>query len=184
MYKCVILLPLVLATACGNSSQTRGEQSSSQAEVTMLPARTLNCTLGRALNLDSSKRQTLADIRYEGAHSFKLFLPSIPVRQGPAPDPSADPEPIDPATKILDDPAGLAKDMNGTFDRVVDMWPERVEIARAIDPPLTRLIIISDIDTVEGTANLFMAPAADAGSIDLKKVYQGRCAVEIVKARG
>jgi hypothetical protein len=148
----------------------------------MLPARTLNCTLGRALNLDANKRQTLAEIKHQGAHQFTLYLPSIPIRQGPPPDPSADPDPVDPATRILADPDGLAKDMNGVFDRIVDMWPERVEIARAIEPPLTRLIIISDIDTATGTANLFMAPAADAGSIDLKKVYQGGCQVETGKA--
>lgn len=148
------------------------------APVAMQPARTLHCTLGHALNIDPMKNQTVADIEYEGAHRFSLFLPAVPVRQGPPPDPGDDPEPVDPATRVIDDPDGLARDMQPQFVRVVDLWPQRVEMAGRIEGLLSRLIMITDIDTAKGTANLFMTQARDAGSLDMKQVYQGGCKVD------
>lgn len=176
MYKQLIILPLIIASTCGN---TAGDQSTVSG---MLPARTLECSLGRATNLDPTRNQSLDEIRYEGAHLFSLHLPAIPKRQVPPPDPSEPPEPVNPATQITFDPAGLAKDHNSGFDRVIDLWPERVEMARIINPPMTRLIIISDIDTANGNANLFMAQAADAASMDLDRVYQGSCRIKSVSA--
>ena len=61
------------------------------------------------------------------------------------------------------------------FDCVIDLWQVRVEMARTIAPQLSRLIIISDINTTNGSANLFMAPAVDAASMDMDKVYLGSC---------
>lgn len=158
--------------------------SVSAASPQMLPARTLRCTLGHALNLDPSKNQTVADIRYEGAHAFSLFLPAGPARQGPPPDPADDPEPVDPATRIIADPDGLARDMAPAFVRVVDLWPHRVEMAGRVEQVLSRLIIISDIDLAKGTANLFTTRARDAGSLDLNQVYQGGCKIETVSRAG
>lgn len=177
MPKQIFLLPFVIVTACGNASGPTASEPKTM--VAMLPARTLDCTLGRALNLDPSRNQSLDEIRYEGSYPFSLYLPSIPTRQTPPPDPDQDPEPVDPKTRILADPADLAKDRNAAFSRVVDMWPERVEIARPINPQLTRLIIISNIDTEKGVANLFMAQAADAASMDMNNVFQGSCRVKI-----
>ncbi len=48
---------------------------------------------------------------YEGAHPFVLHLPAVPAWQGPPPEPTADPEPVDPATRVLSDPDGIAADM-------------------------------------------------------------------------
>lgn len=151
--------------------------SPAKSDPRMLPARKLSCTLGHALNIDPSKNQTVADIRYEGAHAFSLFLPAGQARQV-APDPSDDPEPVDPATRVLADPDGLARDMAPAFVRVVDMWPHRVEMAGRIGQNLSRLIIVSEIDAQKGTANLFMTRAQDAASLDLTQVYQGGCRIE------
>jgi hypothetical protein len=180
MKKPILLLPLLLATACATST---GVQAKPRAE--MLSARTLDCTLGRALNLDPSKAQTIADIRYEGAHRFTLFLPPAPVHSGPLPEPTDPAEPVDPATRIVADPSSLASDMTPGFLRVIDLWPRRVEMIGAIrESMLTRLIIISDIDPDQGTANLFMTRAADAGSLDLDSVYQGGCQIESSRVAG
>lgn len=172
MYKRLLILPLIIAATCGNSA---GDPPAFSG---MLPARTLDCTLGRAINLDPTRNQSRDEIRYEGVHLFSLHLPAIPKRQTPPPDPSDPPEPVNPATQITFDPAGLAKDENTGFDRVIDLWPERVEMARVINPPVSRLIIISDIDTANGNAHLFMAQAADAASMDMNKVYQGGCRIK------
>lgn len=171
----LISLPLALFALQTPASANVATGAASFAE--MLPARTLNCTLARALNLDPSRAQTRDEIQYEGSYPFSLHLPSIPKRQTPPPDPTAEPEPVDPATAITNDPAGLANDGKRAFDRVIDLWPNRVEMARAIGPALSRLIIISDIDTAKGSANLFMAPAADAASMDMSKVYIGSCRI-------
>lgn len=172
-----ILIAALLAGSsamAGSAAATSPEQS-----VEMLPARTLRCTLGHALNLDPSKNQTIADIRYEGAHPFVLFLPAAPAWHGPPPEPTADPDPVDPATRVLYDPDGIAADMKPVFYRVVDLWPARVEMVGLIDAPLGRFIAISDIDTENGTANLFTTRSVDAGSLDIDNVYQGGCKVEL-----
>lgn len=171
------LIPLLFVVACSDASVAKPE---SQPEPEMLPARLLRCTLGHALNLDETKFQTIEEIKYEGAHRFTLFLPSVPKHEGPPPDPSADPEPVHPATRIVEDPSGLTRDIRGSFGRVVDLWPQRVELVSPLDPPFSHLIIVSDIDTAKGVANLFMTRAADAGSLDLKTVYQGGCRIEAV----
>ena len=66
---------------------------------------------------------------------------------------------------------------------MADLWPARVEIATALEPPLTHIIIISDIDEAKGIANLFMTRVADAASLDLQNVYQGGCTVETLAGR-
>ncbi len=180
MKKLLIALLLILLPAFTTSAPA---PSGHHVRAAMLPARTLQCTLGRALNLDPSRHQTLDEIRYEGAHSFTLFLPPAPKHVGPPPDPSADPEPVDPAARIVADPSGLATAIPRKFSRMADLWPARVEIATALEPPLTHIIIISEIDEAKGTANLFMTRAADAASLDLQNVYQGGCTVETLAGR-
>lgn len=171
----IVAGPLALVViAAGAGAATLGNREPSPA---MLPERKLECVVGRATNLDPYKRQTIADITYEGAHRFALVLPPVPADRGPEPDPSADPEPVDPRVRIAEDPSKLATDMSGFF-RVVDRWPERVEMAGRIPADTwVRLIIVSDIDPARNTANLFMTRAADAGSMDLKNVYQGGCRI-------
>lgn len=156
----------------------------SQAEARVLPTvpkagnRTFNCTLGHAIDIAANKPQIVGDVHYEGAFPFALFLPARPARYGALPSPTDDPEPVDPAVRILADPANLAADMNTPFSRVVDLWPERVEMIGQIPGTnLVRFIVISDVDLRKGTAQLFMTRAADAASLDLDNIYQGKCRV-------
>jgi hypothetical protein len=155
----------------------------SDAPGSRLPDRTLDCVLGRATNIDPSKTQTTADIIYEGRHRFKLRLPPVLKHVGPPPDPTDDPEPVDIRTRVLADPDGLMRNAAPNFQRVVDLWPDRVEMiattpeVSANGMPLLRLIVINPIDEPRGAASLFMTTAADAGSIDMGSVYQGSCKV-------
>jgi hypothetical protein len=148
----------------------------------MLPNRKLDCVLRRATNIDTKKTQTIADVIYEGHHPFSLFLPAIPARTGPPPEAIDAPEPVNPATKILLDPDGLTKNFPNRFDRVVDYWPQRVEMTTTINDPLVNLIIISDFDQTSGTANLFMTQATDVATFDMQHIYQGICKVTVGKA--
>ncbi len=176
-------IPAFLAAAAALTAGASAAAPDSHATTAaMVPERQFECVLGRATNLDPHKLQTIADIRYEGAHQFALVLPPVPADRGPLPDPSADPEPVDPGVRILSDPDGLARDMTEFF-RVVDLWPDRVEMAgRIAGETSVRLIILSEIDPDKSTANLFMTRAADAASLDLNRVYQGSCKV-IAQAR-
>ncbi len=149
------------------------------APVKMLPARTLTCVLGRATNIDPSRNQTTADIAYEGLHPITLFLPSIPVRTGPPPEAVDPAEPVDPRTRIIADPDGLTKNFPRRFDRVVDYWPDRVEMTTTIQDPVVNMIIINPIDTASGTAQMFMTQATDVATFDMKHIYQGNCSVTL-----
>jgi hypothetical protein len=150
-----------------------------KAAPAMLPNRLLTCVLGRATNIDTKKDQKMSDIIYEGRHDFSLMLPSIPVRTGPPPEAVDAAEPVDPRTKIILDKSGLAKDFPNRFDRVVDLWPERVEMTTTINDPLVNLIIVSNIDAAHGTAWLFMTQATDVATFDMKHIYQGPCNVAV-----
>jgi hypothetical protein len=145
----------------------------------MLPERTLQCVLGRATNLDATKDQTTDDIVYEGRHPFTVFLPAIPVRTGPPPEAVDPAEPVDPRTRILADPDGLTREFPPHFDRVVDYWPDRVEMTTVINDPLVNLIIIHPIDPAQGTASIFMTQATDVATFDMQHIYQGTCSVAI-----
>lgn len=174
MFRATLFALLVCTAACGPASVVTPKP---KPEAAMLPDRLLRCVLGRATNLDPKKDQTLADIVYEGKHEFTLFLPSIPVRQGPPPDAIDPAEPVDPRTRIVADPDGLTSSFPRRFDRVVDYWPDRVEMTTTIDNPLVNLIIINPIDAANGSARLFMTQATDVATFDLSKVYQGSCTV-------
>jgi hypothetical protein len=179
------VLPLFLVSNCGNSHESPPEKVVEKATAAMLSDRLLSCTLGRALNLDPTRAQTVDEVKYEGRHELSLFLPAIRVRETAPPDPTSPPEPVHPETRIVADPDELTKDVPAGFDRVVDIWPERVELARTISDPLTQLIIITGVDPDAGTANLFMAQATDAATFDLERVYQGKCQIKEGKhARG
>lgn len=169
-----LLLPFALLGACAHPAA-----ATSVPPPAMLPDRTLHCTVGLATNLDPGQWQTIDQIHHEGAFPFALRLPAAPRRVGPAPDPTDAPEPVDPATRVTEDPHGIAADVAYPFYRVVDLWPERVEIVTHPDEQGTvRLIIVSEIDPVRRTANIFTTRARDAASLDLKRVYQGGCRIE------
>lgn len=175
MKSTLALLPLILVTACGNAAGG----SVNQTPIARIPDRVLSCMLGHALNLDPTREQRMDEIKYEGQFAFELLLPNIAPRQTPPPDATDPAEPVDPRTQVLADPAGLRKGVPAGFDRVIDLWPERVEMTRVIEGAHTHLIIINQIDSQRGTANLFMTTATDVATMDLKNVYQGPCRVTI-----
>jgi hypothetical protein len=142
-----------------------------------VPERELSCILGRSTNLDPTRDQRLDEVISEGHYVFTLRLPAKSVVPTAEPDPTDTPEPVDPRTAILSDPAGLTNGVPAKFDRVVDLWPKRVEMITNIDPPLANLIIISAINPKTSTAHLFMTRARDAATLDLQHVYQGDCTV-------
>lgn len=141
----------------------------------MIPERLLSCTLKRMTNFDPQKQQSAADITYEGNYPLTLRLPATPVRTAPPPDITDPPEPVDPRTAIVADPAGLTRDFPKAFNRVVDMWPERVEMTSVIDQPLVNMIIINPIDPARGSATLFMTRARDLNAYDTDHMYTGAC---------
>jgi hypothetical protein len=156
-------------------------QPAPQAKPGMLPDRLLTCTLGRITNPDPSREQADDEIIYEGKHPFTLLLPAGPARTAPPPDATDDPEPVDPRTRIVADPDGLAKGFPNRFDRVVDLWPQRVEMTTTIDTPLVNLIVINPIDAQAGTAMLFMTQATDVATLDMQHLYRGPCTVSAPK---
>jgi len=176
MLKPVVILSLAAGWVAGVAASAAAPPGPPSAPA-MLPDRLLRCSLGRATNLDPAKLQTTADVIYDGKHDFVLFLPAIPVRQGPPPDATDPPEPVDARTRILSDPDGLASSVPARFDRVVDYWPQRVELATTIADPLTNVIIVHDISAADGKATLFMTRARDAASPDLERVYQAPCSI-------
>jgi hypothetical protein len=147
----------------------------------IIPERLLQCTLKRMTNFDPSANQSAADITYEGRYPFALRLPERPVRTAPPPDITEAPEPVDPRTRVVADPAGLTKDFPNQFNRVVDLWPERVEMTSVIDQPLVNMIIINPIDPAKGTATLFMTRAKDLNAYDSEHMYTGDCRIETTK---
>lgn len=148
----------------------------------MLPARLLRCEVGRVTNIDPARAQTVAEIVREGRFPVSIYLPSAAAPVGPPPDPADDPAPVDPQVRIVVDPAKIFAGLKHPFDRVVDRWPDRVELVSGIGhSELNRFIAISDIAPVAGTANIFSAQMVDAGSMDLNSVYQGACTVTVLR---
>lgn len=146
----------------------------------MIPARLLDCTLGRITNFDPGKNQGPADYRFEGRHRFRLFLAATPVRTGPPPSALAAPEPVDAKTRILDDADGLSAGARAKpFLRVVDYWPERVEMATPISATASNLIVLDGFDAARGSVNLFMTAATDGMTFDRAHLYAGVCAVTL-----
>ena len=88
------------------------------------------------------------------------------------------PEPVDPRTRIVADPDGIAAGAAAKpFERVVDYWPERVEMTTPIGNGLVNLIILQRSQTKPGLIDLFMTRATDAVSWDEKHLYSGHCKI-------
>ncbi|MDF0487763.1 hypothetical protein PX554_06445 [Sphingomonas sp. H39-1-10] len=163
-----------------NEAQTAMSAEPQDQNPTMLPARLLDCSLGRIANFDPSKDQQLSEYQFDEHHAFKLYLPSIPTRTKEPPAATAVPEPVDPRTKIVADPDGIAKEAQGRpFDRVIDYWPERVEMTTPINDVAVNLIIVDRIDPINGKAIMFVTKANDAVTFDQKHLYIGQCKVTI-----
>ncbi|MEP9360934.1 hypothetical protein [Sphingomonas sp. KR3-1] len=142
----------------------------------MLPARLLECRLGRIANFDPSHEQKPSELVLEGNHRFDLFLPSIPVRTTEPPRSTLPPEPVDPRTRIVADPDGIASGALGRpFERVVDYWPERVEMTTPVGGGAVNMIILQRSEAKPGLVDLFMTKATDAVTWDQEHLYSGHC---------
>lgn len=153
--------------------------SGAAAEPARLPARLVTCTLGHATNFNPEQQQTLDDITYDTHHRLSLYLPAVAARTTPPPDPIEEPEAVDPRTRVTEDPDGITADAPGAFERVVDLWPERVELAKSTLTGRFKTILVSDYDAAHGTARMFVGTAGDLTSYDLKRIYMGECTVAI-----
>ncbi len=144
----------------------------------MLPPRMLDCRLGRITNFDPSRDQAPSEYKYDGDHPFRLFLPSIPVRTTEPPRSTQAPEPVDPQTRIVADRDGISAGAAGhPFDRVVDYWPERVELTTPLESGEVNLIILQQSEGRKGMTDIFMTKAKDAVTYDQAHLYSGRCKV-------
>jgi hypothetical protein len=169
---------LALAAAFSTSSVT-GTETAKRGGPTgaAIPARTLTCTVGRATNIDTSRIQRIDEIVLEGQHVVAISLPPVRQWQGPTPDPSDPPLPVDKRVRISADPDHILADAGPQFDRVIDMWPSRVEMVARMKPPLGKLIIIHDIAADQSTARVSITSAADAASLDINNMYLGPCRI-------
>ena len=75
------------------------------------------------------------------------------------------------------DPGNIAPSKNGTFDRVIDYWPERTELSAVISGDLLNVIVINNYDPVTQTANFFMTRATELTHFQPNHIYQGSCQV-------
>ena len=148
-----------------------------------LPDRVLTCHVGHATNLDPLKQQDRTEITFDRYGELVLRLPPIPIRDTPPPDATEPADPVDPGTKIMADPTGITSGTLGRFDRVIDLWPERVELTMPMDGGVSKLLIVSDYDSKDGSAQLFVTTAADLATFDLKNTYLGPCSVRIPENR-
>jgi hypothetical protein len=178
------------AAAAGMSRTTRasanpgaGRSVGGATPAAMLPARLLDCSLGRVTNFDPKRDQPMSEFKYDKFHPFKLFLPSIPARTTPPPDPTSPAEPVDASTRITADPDGISGDAaKRAFDRVVDMWPKRVELTTPTSNIAWNVIVIDQVNLDKSTATMFMSRANDAFTFDLKNMYYGICKIQAGKS--
>jgi hypothetical protein len=165
------------ATAAGPGQAPAASKPA--APPAMLPERTLECRLRRATNLDPSRDQEMAEIRFEGEHRFALFLPAVRAAERPGDLSTEIPDAgtADPRIRILADPGRLAEGMPARFGRAVDHWPVRVELSAEVRPGIFFLIILDPIDATLGKARLFMTYTNDTLVYDLSRVHIGVCDV-------
>lgn len=164
------------ATGQAAAAPVQAKSTPAVAGGAMLPERLLECRLSRITNFNPARAQTPSEFTYEGDHRFALLLPSIPVRTTEPPLSTLPPEPVDPRTRIVADPDGISAGAAAKpFERVVDYWPERVEMTTPIGSGSVNLIILQRSQTRPGLIDLFMTRATDAVSWDEKHIYSGHC---------
>lgn len=177
--KSVLAASMLVLAAAGIPPTVQGvAHRQDGGEAAMLPPRMLRCLLGRVMNFDPSRDQPVAEYRYDGRHRLTLFLPEAPRRTTPPPDATAAPEPVDARTRIIADPDGIAGEAAfRPFQRVVDLWPSRVEMMTPLNKVVANVIVIAQVSPDQGGATIFMARANDATTYDLQHLYFGKCRV-------
>lgn len=143
----------------------------------ILPGRQLSCTMHRVTNFVQDRDQSRADLALEGESALDLYIGPGPVRTGLPPEPDQPPEPTPPGTRVLRDTGGLLTGVPPTFSRVVDRWPQRVEIATDLPDDQFSLMILAPIDPVAGTATMLVTYVNMTLSYDPKRVWFGDCTI-------
>jgi len=175
-----ILAPCLAAMAVAGGCA----HATSATKPALLPARTLSCNVGHPTNLDLTRDQTEDELKIDSRHQVGLFLPPIPVRTTEPPDPAfAAIEPVDKRTRFTADPDRIVADVSAPFTRVVDLWPERVEMTAPVSAKKVKVLVISNYDETTHKAQLFMTNATDLLSWDRDTIFVGRCDVTIRPAR-
>jgi hypothetical protein len=174
-----ILVPCLAAMAMAGGCA----HAAAGTKPALLPARTLSCNVGHPTNLDFTRDQTADELKFESHHRLSLFLPPIPVRTGEPPDPAYAPEPVDKRTRITLDPDKIAADITAPFNRVVDLWPDRVEMTAPVSARKVKVLVITDYNEPAHKAQLFMTNASDLLTWDRDTIFLGDCEVTLTPAR-
>ncbi|MEO0033667.1 MAG: hypothetical protein RIS94_3425 [Pseudomonadota bacterium] len=172
------LLPVTLCLGCAVPSTAPLAAEGGTAAM-HLPARELRCNVGHATNLDATRQQRRDEITFDSHHAIVIRLPSIAARTTPPPDATEPAEPVDPGTRVTEDPDHLLAATTGPFNRVIDLWPDRVEMTMPMAHGLSKLLIVSDFDSAAQSAQLFITDAQDLATFDLTNTFLGDCRVQM-----
>ncbi|KPF78542.1 hypothetical protein IP88_03345 [alpha proteobacterium AAP81b] len=143
------------------------------------PDRTLTCDMRRVTNADLSRVQPAEELLYEGNSRLVLHLGAVAVHSGPPPETFETPEATAPTTRVTADDGGILAGVPQKFTRVVDRWPDRVEIATEIDDQVINVMVLNPIDVAANRARLFMTFSNYQFGYDPKRIYIGECTVAI-----
>jgi hypothetical protein len=161
-----------LLVSCGAAQAREAEKS------VMLPDRLLECSVGHVINFDPSHDQTAAELRYDGFHRLVIFLARNRKQVGRPPDATEDAPKVDPRTRLVADPDAISGQPGMAIGRLIDLWPERVELSTPIGGEMLNAIVLHPIDEAAGTLNLFMLRASELTHFDPAHIYQGTCHIK------
>jgi hypothetical protein len=147
------------------------------APAPVLPDRLLECSIGHVINFDPTHQQTAAELRYDGFHRLVIMLAQGPRLVGKPPEAIDDAPAVDPRTHIVADPDHITAQPDDRFGRIIDQWPNRVELSATIKGDLLNAIVLTPIDEASGMANLFMMRATELTHFDPAHIYQGTCRI-------
>ncbi len=162
-----------------HATKAASARQKNAAKPARIPDRLLICAIRHVTNYDPAEMQTAADLKYDAVHRLTLFLPNSPVRTKGPPETYEKPEPVNPRTRIIEDPDHIAPLRRGRFERVIDYWPERAELSATISGDLINAIVINGFDPATNTVNLFMTRATELTHFQPEHIYQGQCQVRI-----
>ncbi len=175
-----IASPRVEAIAApGDAPSPASPAAAASAAAPMHPDRLLRCDMRRVTNVDTGKVQDYSELKFEGSHPLVLHLGPIVVRTGLPPEAFETPESTSALTRIESDPDNLLADVPKQFSRVVDRWPERVEIATDVDGKQIHVMIVTPLDAAQQKFRLFMTFSSYSLGYNLARVYLGDCSATI-----
>lgn len=172
----VALASAAPATAAAPAPATTAAAS---ARAPMHPDRLLRCDMRRVTNVDTGRLQDYSELKFEGSHPLVLHLGPVIVRSGTPPEAFEAPESTSELTRVEADPDDLLADVPSKFSRVVDRWPERVEIATDVDGKQVHVMIVTPLDVTQQKFRLFMTFSSYSLGYNLGYVYLGDCTAKI-----